>query len=151
MTDEVEGTGFFDLVRQLTEEDPVALIWYAFGVTVIIVLFLLAATIGISRAGKYQPPVVSVALVLGIVSMISLIAGIVRPETASFFILTGVAIGGLSGALGAAFFGDKFIKLELSHLERRRDELVEEMEQLLKQKQQEEADDEAIKFDDTSD
>lgn len=101
--DTVSQQEWLDAVLRVLDEHPWALFASLTITSVVFAVALFGTVWGLSRAGKYQPPVVTVTIVLGIVGMLSLLVLAFRPEIDALAVAAGTAVGGLAGALGTAF------------------------------------------------
>jgi len=95
--------GLFDWLNSFTEKSPFTVFLGTLVIAVFVVTFIWVVMHGITAAGSRQPPVVVVTLILGIVTIIALVAVMVRPDIEAIAVAVGTGIGGLAGALGLAF------------------------------------------------
>ena len=101
--DTVTQQEWLDAVLRVLDQHPWALFSGLFVSACLFTVALFGTIYGLSKAGKYQPPVVTVTIVLGIVGMVALLVLAMRPEIEALAVAVGTAIGGLAGALGTAF------------------------------------------------
>lgn len=91
-----------DLIEAL-QQQPEVLVVSAIASVIGATVFLIAVSWAISRAGKFQPPVVVLSVVVGLVAMVAILGAILRPEVQALAVAAGTAVGALAGALGTAF------------------------------------------------
>ncbi len=97
------GGDLFDWLSESFDRSPLVVFLGAVTVAGFAVAFIWVVLRGIREAGTRQPPVVVVTLILGIVTIIALVAVMVRPDVEAIAVAVGTGIGGLAGALGLAF------------------------------------------------
>lgn len=85
------------------QQDPEVLVIGAVATVISATVFLVAVSWAISKAGKFQPPVVVLSVVVGLVAMVAILGAIMRPEVQALAVAAGTAVGALAGALGTAF------------------------------------------------
>ena len=70
---------------------------------VAVVVLLAGALLTVRRAGQYQPPVVTVSIILGVATLSTIVALVLRPELTELVAVVGSAVGGLTAAITLAF------------------------------------------------
>ena len=68
-----------------------------------IVVLLVTSLIVIRRSGNQSPPVITVVMVLGVVTLASLVSIVIRPELDGLVAVIGTSLGGLAAAVTLAF------------------------------------------------
>ncbi len=106
--EELDESVQIETFLRLVESQPAVFIIGSGLVAFIIGGLLWLAVKAISDAGKVQPPLVVVVLVLGIVLLLLIVAIALRPALAeSTLPVIGAGVGGLAGAVSQAFTARK--------------------------------------------
>ncbi len=71
-----------------------------------VVVLLVTSLIVIRRSGSHSPPVITVVMVLGVVTLASLVSIVIRPELDGLIAVIGTSLGGLAAAVTLAFERD---------------------------------------------
>ena len=71
-----------------------------------VVVLMVTSLIVIRRSGNQSPPVITVVMVLGVVTLASLVSIVVRPELDGLIAVIGTSLGGLAAAVTLAFERD---------------------------------------------
>lgn len=99
---EERGSTIVDLIEAL-QKQPEVLVVGAVATVTGATVFLVVVSWAISKAGRFQPPVVVLSVVVGLVAMVAILGAIIRPEVQALAVAAGTAVGALAGALGTAF------------------------------------------------
>lgn len=101
----------------LIRDEPWVLFISLFSSAVLATVFMSFVVIGISRAGRFNPPKVVITIVLGIVALMALLTYALQPDNDSLGQVVAASVGGLAGALGTAFAETKVVKGETKFVE----------------------------------
>lgn len=90
-------------IIEALQSQPEVLVVSAIASVIASTVFLVAVSWAISKAGRFQPPVVVLSVIVGLVAMVAILGAIIRPEVQALAVAAGSAVGALAGALGTAF------------------------------------------------
>lgn len=92
-----------DFLQTILNADPNLLTVIAGFALIIVTILITFALYSIRKAGMYSPPVVTVTVTLGVVTLSAVAALVIRPELDALVAVIGTALGGLSAAVTLAF------------------------------------------------
>jgi hypothetical protein len=104
-----------DIILELIDKDPWIFFVSILTTISVMLVFLTFVVWGVSRAGRFNPPVVVLTVVLGLISLMSLLAYALAPSTTLGNVVM-VTVGALAGALGSAWAEQKWNDKEAEYV-----------------------------------